>query len=563
MDDQPVNQGGPKLPSCASLRELLGRSLTQHANLVAFSCEGASLTYRQLDRLSNQLAAWLLRESTLVPGDRVAIQLPNLLQYPVAALAVIKAGMVIVNINPLYTAGETEHQLRDSGARALFTLEEVLSVTSKILPGTAIEKVVVSRITDFHPWHIRQAFRLKRLLQGKRVPMIRFAARTEFHKVLARGKKYLRSMSMQSLVDLSPDLPRHQETPRLGLIQYTGGTTGIAKGAMLSDDNIMANMLQIDSVIRNHSPPPGSVMVAPLPFYHIYAFTLNFAYSLYKGYHGVLIPDPRNTDRMIRTLKRFRINGLVGISTLYQLLCKHPDFRKLDFSALSICTSGGMALSVATSRRWEVLTGCRILEGYGLTETSPLVASGNYEDYQEGKIGKPTLWTDIRIVAEDGTVLPAEEAGEIQVRGPQVMMGYWNCPEETAATLTADGWFKTGDMGILDEGGYLTVVDRIKDMIIVSGFNVYPAEIEDHVIKHPDIREAAVIGMPKKEEEGEQVKLFVISDNPDLSEEEVIRFCRLGLTPYKVPSKVEFRATLPRTSVGKVLRRQLRDDQVA
>lgn len=563
MDAQPVNQGAIELPSCASLRELLGHSMAQYAHLVAFSCEGASLTYRQLDRLSDQLAAWLLRESTLVPGDRVAIQLPNLLQYPVTALAVIKAGMVIVNINPLYTAGETEHQLRDSGARALFTLEDVLPVISKILPGTAIEKVVVSRIPDLHPWYLRQAFQLKRLMQGKRQARISFSARMAFHDVLARGKKNLRYMRMKSLVELSPALQQQQKTPRLGLIQYTGGTTGIAKGAMLSDDNIIANILQISSVISSNCPPPGSVMVAPLPFYHIYAFTLNFACSLYKGYHGVLIPDPRNTSRMVKTLSRHRINGVVGISTLYQMLCKHPDFRKLDFSALSVCTSGGMALSVPTSRRWEVLTGCRILEGYGLTETSPLVASGSYVDYQEGKIGKPTLWTEIRIVAEDGRVLPAGEAGEIQVRGPQVMMGYWNCPEETAEVLTGDGWLRTGDIGILDEAGYLTVVDRIKDMIIVSGFNVYPAEIEDHVTRHPDIREAAVIGMRKKEEEGEQVKLFVISDNPDLTEEEVIRFCRLGLTPYKVPSKVEFRASLPRSNVGKILRRQLREDQVA
>jgi len=556
-----INQVDPELPVGGSLREMLGKAMRAHANRIAFSCEGANLSYRQLDHLSSEFAAWLLRESTLVPGDRVAIQLPNLLQYPVTAMGVIKAGMVLVNINPLYTAGETEHQLRDSGARVLVTLEEVLPVISKILPGTAIEKVIVTRASDFFPWHLKLAYRIKRFIGRRKLSRSRLSVHMDFDDVLKRGKKYLRYMRLKSLVELSPDDQLHPDASGLSLIQYTGGTTGIAKGAMLSDHNIIANMLQIDSVIETRCPPPGSTFVAPLPFYHIYAFTLNFAYSIYKGYKSILVPDPRNTDRMVRMLKRHRINGVVGVSTLYQLLCKHPDFRKLDFSALQLCTSGGMALSIPTSRRWEMLTGCRILEGYGLTETSPLVASGSIEHYQEGKIGKATRWTELRIVDEQGKVLDAGQAGEIQVRGPQVMQGYWQCPEETAQVLAKDGWFKTGDVGILDEEGFLTVVDRIKDLIIVSGFNVYPAEIEEHVLRHPDIREAAVIGVPR--EEGEMVKLFVISENPDLSEEDIIRFCRQGLTPYKVPARVEFRAYLPRSNVGKVLRRQLREDQVA
>ncbi len=561
MDAPDTYQAVPDIPDHGLLRDLLADALATHADRVAFSCDGTKLTYRELDRQSDAIAAWLLRESTLMPGDRVAIQLPNLLQYPITALGVIKAGMVIVNINPLYTAGETEHQLMDSGARALVTLEEVLPVTSKILPGTAIEKVVVTRATEFHPWRLRLAYRISQWLRRRKPAAIRFSARVEFEQVLKKGKRYLRFMRMPALAALSPEKLGHQESGHLSLIQYTGGTTGTAKGAMLSDGNIIANMLQLDLAIGDHSPPPGSVIVAPLPFYHIYAFTLNFAYSIYKGYHGVLIPDPRNTDRLVNTLKRHRINGIVGVSTLYNVLCRHPEFRKLDFSGLDVCTSGGMALSVPTARRWEKLTGCRILEGYGLTETSPLVASGCYSDYQEGKIGRATKWTELRIVDETGKLLPPGEAGEIQVRGPQVMLGYWKRPEETADILTVDGWLSTGDVGVIDASGYLTVVDRIKDLILVSGFNVYPAEIEDLVVRHPDIREAAAIGVPK--EEGEQVKLFVISENPDLTEEEVIQFCRQGLTPYKVPSRVEFRATLPRTNVGKILRRQLREDQVA
>ena len=557
MDSPDIYQAGPAVPDCDSLRDMLAAALAKHANLTAYSCDGVRLSYRELDRFSDRFAAWLLRESTLVPGDRVAIQLPNLLQYPVTALGVIKAGMVIVNINPRYTAMETEHQLKDSGARALVTLEEVLPVTSRVLPDTAIEKVIVTPAAAFHPWWLRLARRASRLLQKHRQG-VRFAARVELAQVLNRGRQLLRRNPL-TVATAGKEPPA--DSPRLALIQYTGGTTGIAKGAMLSDDNIIANMLQIDAVIDNDCPPPGSVMVAPLPFYHIYAFTLNFAYSLYKGYHGVLIPDPRNTDRLVRTLKRYTINGIVGVSSLYHTLCRHPQFRKLDFSRLAVCTSGGMALSISTARRWEKLTGCRILEGYGLTETSPLVASGCYADYQEGKIGKPTRWTELRIVDAAGRIQPPGEAGEIQVRGPQVMMGYWNAAEETAAVLAADGWLRTGDVGLVDAEGYLTVIDRIKDLILVSGFNVYPAEIEDLVVRHPDIREAAVIGIPKAE--GEQVKLFVISDNPDLTETEVIQFCRQGLTPYKVPSKVEFRASLPRTNVGKILRRQLREDQVA
>ncbi len=549
------------IPNCGSLRDLLIDALARNADQVAFSCDGAKLSYRELDRLSDAFAAWLLRESTLMPGDRVAIQLPNLLQYPITALGVIKAGMVIVNINPLYTAGETEYQLIDSGARALVTLKEVLLVTNKILPRTAIDKVIVTQAAEFHPWHLRLAYRVSQWLRRRKGPRIRFAARIELEQVLKKGRRYLRFMRMPALVGLSPVKQGNQESGHLGLIQYTGGTTGIAKGAMLSDANIIANMLQMDEAINTHLPPPGSVIVAPLPLYHIYAFTLNFAYSLYKGYHGVLIPDPRNTDRLVKSMKRYRINGIVGVSTLYNVLCRHPEFRKLDFSSLLVCTSGGMALSVPIARRWEKLTGCRILEGYGLTETSPLVASGCYSDYQEGKIGRATRWTELRIVSDTGRVLPPGEAGEIQVRGPQVMLGYWKRPEETADILTADGWLSTGDVGVIDNDGYLTVVDRIKDLILVSGFNVYPTEIEDLVVRHPDIREAAVIGVPI--EEGEQVKLFVISKNPDLTEEEVIQFCRQGLTPYKVPSRVEFRATLPRTNVGKILRRQLRKDQVA
>lgn len=559
MDSLDNFQAVPALPVCGSLRDIIGEACKKYADLTAFSCEGAHLSFKKLDRLSDQFAAWLLRESTLEPGDRVAIQLPNLLQYPVVALGVIKAGMVIVNINPLYTAGETEHQLRDSGARALVVLEDVLPVISRILPGTAIDKVVVTGAADLHHWSARWAYNLKRFLKRRKHKTIRFAAKVELRDVVESWKRHLR---VHNLAELNPAAFQTHESPVLGVVQYTGGTTGVAKGAMLSHDNLIANMLQIDHVIDGHNPDPGEVFAAPLPFYHIYAFTLNFLYSLYRGYHGILIPDPRNTDKVVRAISRVKLGGFIGVGTLFQMLCKHPKFQQLDFSRLTLCTAGGMALSVSTARRWEKLTGCRILEGYGLTETSPLVASSTIDDYHEEKIGKPTLWTELKVLNDKGDPVPHGEEGEVLVRGPQVMMGYWNRPEETREVLGEDGWLHTGDIGMLDEEGNLTIVDRIKDLILVSGFNVYPAEIEDHILKHPDIREAAVIGIPREgDSEGEQVKLFVISDNPELSVDEVIAFCRQGLAGYKVPSKVEFRATLPRANVGKILRRQLRDDQ--
>jgi len=540
------------------LQDVLIQACISNALLTAFTCEGAELTFRELAELSDKFAAWLLRDSTLVPGDRVAIQMPNLLQYPVAVLGVIKAGMVVVNINPLYTAGETEFQLRDSGARVLLILEDVLPVTSRILRNTSVEKVIVTGAADLHPWHLGSLYRIRKFISNRNREPFVFSGKMTFGRVLRRGKKLLDQFSNQVF--------ENEATPGadgkdIAVIQYTGGTTGKAKGAMLTHDNLIANLKQVDSVIASRDTPPGSIVVAPLPFYHIYAFTMNLLYSIYRGYHGVLIPDPRNTDRLVQAIRHMKIRGFVGVGTLFHVLCKHPEFRELDFSHLTVCTSGGMALSVSTARRWEKLTGCRILEGYGLTETSPLVASGKYEDYREGKIGKNTLWTELRIVDEDGKPLSAGLAGEIQVRGPQVMMGYWNKPEETRAVLSEDGWLKTGDIGILDEDGYLAVIDRIKDLILVSGFNVYPAEVEAHASSHPDIREVAAIGVPV--EEGEYVKLFVISDNPDLTEDEVIQFCRQGLTPYKVPRKVEFRSALPRSNIGKVLRRQLRDDQLA
>jgi long-chain acyl-CoA synthetase len=559
MDSLDNFQAVPALPVCGSLRDIIGEACKKHADLTAFSCEGAHLGFAKLDRLSDQFANWLLRESTLEPGDRVAIQLPNLLQYPVVALGVIKAGMVIVNINPLYTAGESGHQLRDSGARVLVVLEDVLPVISRILPETAIEKVVVTGAADLHRWPARWAYNFKWLLKSRKHKTTRFAGKVKLKAVLERGKRYTK---VRDLEGLKPSAFQAQKDPVLGVVQYTGGTTGIAKGAMLSHDNLIANMMQIDFVIDGHNPDPGEAFAAPLPFYHIYAFTLNFLYSIYRGYHGILIPNPRNTDNVVRAISKYQLSGFIGVSTLFQMLCKHPKFQQLDFSRLTLCTAGGMALSVSTARRWEKLTGCRILEGYGLTETSPLVASSTIDDYHEDKIGKPTLWTELKVLDDKGDPVPRGEEGEVLVRGPQVMMGYWNRPVETREVLEEDGWLHTGDIGMLDEEGNLTIVDRIKDLILVSGFNVYPAEIEDHILKHPDIKEAAVIGIPREgDSEGEQVKLFVISDNPELSVDEVIAFCRQGLARYKVPSKVEFRASLPRTNVGKILRRQLRDDQ--
>jgi long-chain acyl-CoA synthetase len=533
-----------------SIVDMAAAAAARHAGRTAFTCLGASLSYQRLDELSAAFALWLGQDRTLQPGDRVALQLPNLLQYPVAALGVLRAGLVIVNVNPLYTASELQHQLQDAGAKVLVVTANTAHVAARIIADTSVEQVVVTEIGDLHPWPRRPLLNLAIRHVKKLVPDYRFAACVSFRETLRKGR---------ALAAGCPDALRarapHAEA--LAVLQYTGGTTGTAKGAMLSHHNLVANMLQVCAALGTAAPAPGSLMVAPLPLYHVYAFTMNFLVGLHQGQHMLLIPNPRDMPAFMRALRGRRINGFIGINTLYRALCDNPEFRALDFSALQLSSSGGMALAPQVAARWQELTGCVILEGYGLSECSPLVSCNRHDDRRAGTVGKPVEDTDVVILGTDGREVPAEEAGEICVRGPQVMRGYWQRPVETAQVLDANGWLHTGDIGIIDAQGYLRVVDRIKDMLIISGFNVYPNEIEDHVCCHPDIRDAAVIGTGDAYEVC--IRLYVVTSNATLTEAHVLSWCREGLAPYKVPKAVEFRASLPKSTVGKVLRRELRE----
>ncbi|MEX2366064.1 MAG: AMP-binding protein, partial [Pseudohongiellaceae bacterium] len=387
----------------------------------------------------------------------------------------------------------------------------------------------------------------------KMVPAFHFDQSVSFKKALRLGKRR---------ADGDVALPAAQQQDeallQLAVLQYTGGTTGVAKGAMLTHANLVSNMMQLYERLRKECPGPGEVMVAPLPLYHIYAFTVHFLYGMHIGLHNLLIPNPRDIPAFVRTMKKYRIAGMAGINTLFNALCGSSEFARLDFSNLKLASAGGMALSLKTYNRWLKLTGCRILEGYGLTETSPLISCNSSQFLQPGTIGKPVMDTEVKVINEQGSSLPPGEPGELCVRGPQVMAGYWRRPEETREVLDDQGWFRTGDVAVIQEDGFLRIVDRIKDLIIVSGYNVYPGEIEEHVCQHPDIVEAAAIGI-RRGDSGEKVKLFVVSRNPELLKTDIIEYCRQGLAPYKVPKLIEFRDSLPKSNVGKILRRQLRN----
>ncbi len=528
-----------------NLVEMTTQACALHAERVAFTCLGADLSYRELDSFSSDFARWL-QQHRLLPGDRVALLLPNVLQYPIAALGVLKAGGVIVNMNPLYTAVELEHQLNDSGATMVVVLANTAHVVALIVAATRVEQVVVTELGDLHPWHRRVPINLMFRYGKKAAPPFAFSRQTWFRDVLKQGRAHASIAQSATLID--PDA--------LAVLQYTGGTTGTAKGAMLTHRNLASNTLQISAALATLLPPVGALMIAPLPLYHIYAFTMNFITSVAHGHRTVLIPNPRDIPAFVRTLKPYRMDGFTGINTLYKALCGNADFARLDFSALKISSSGGMALEPAIARRWREITGNAILEGYGLTECSPLVSCNVPGAFRPETVGKPAPGTEVAVRAAGGRELPPGEAGEICIRGPQVMQGYWQQPEETARVLDTDGWFHSGDIGIFDAEGYLRIVDRIKDLIIVSGFNVYPNEIEDHVRAHPDIVDAAAIGTG--DEYSARVMLFVVRRNAALTEDHVISWCREGLAAYKVPRIVEFRDHLPKSSVGKVLRRELR-----
>lgn len=534
-----------------SLVQLLEESFQKFAARNAYVCMDKFLTYGELDILSKKVGAWLQNKG-LKKGARVAIMMPNILQYPVVMAAILRAGYVVVNVNPLYTPRELEHQLKDSGAEAIFILENFAITLEKVLEKTPIKHVVVATMGD--------------MLGGLKGMIVNFVVRNVKKMVpafsLPNATRFKQVLSEASGLTLQPVVLGHDD---IAFLQYTGGTTGVSKGATLSQRNVVANVLQNDAWLKPGMAGPHSeeqkIFVCALPLYHIFALTVCSLMGTRLGALNLLIPNPRDMPGFIKELAKYKVNVFPAVNTLYNGLLNNPEFAKLDFSGYEICSGGGMAVQKAVADKWLKVTGCAIAEGYGLSETSP-VATANPANTKEfsGTIGLPIPSTEIMILDDDGNSLPLGQPGEIAIRGPQVMVGYWNRPDETANVMTADGFFKSGDVGIMDFRGYTTIVDRKKDMILVSGFNVYPNEIEGVVAMHPGVLECACVGVPDANS-GEAVKLFVVRKDPSLTSEQLMDYCKEQFTAYKKPKYIEFRTDLPKTNVGKILRRELRDEK--
>ena len=510
-----------------------------------YSCMGQSISYYELNRLSADFASYLQNNTNLKPGDRIAVQLPNILQFPVVVWGAIRAGMIVVNTNPLYTDREMEHQFNDSGAKLLVVYAGMAAQALRVKPKTGIEQVLVTEIADFHS-------PLKRLLINSVVRYVK-----KMVPPYDRGKVTPLLSAIQEGGHKS-FTPVRMKGDDIVVLQYTGGTTGVAKGAMLTHRNLVANMLQCKEFFQLALNEGKETIIAPLPMYHIYAFLVHGMLIPYTGNHNVLIPNPRDLAGFVKELGKWKFTSFAGLNTLFVALCNNEEFRKLDFSHLKMTISGGMALTKAAADKWQQVTGCRINEGYGMTETSPVLTFNPPGHVQLGTIGIPCPSTEIAIMDENGKALLNGEIGELCARGPQVMKGYWKRPEETAKTMTEDGFIRTGDIAVKQDDGYIKIVDRKKDMIIVSGFNVYPNEVEEVLTLHPQVIEAAAIGVPD-DATGEKILAFVVSKG-DLTEEELIAHCRKNMTPYKVPKLFEFRTELPKTNVGKVLRRALKEE---
>ena len=528
---------------------VLKDSCQRFANKPAFSNLGKTLTYGELYTLSGQFAAYLQQHSGLQPGDRIAIQMPNVLQYPIAVFGAMRAGFVVVNTNPLYTKREMEHQFNDSGAKALVCLANMAHLAEDVVPKTGVKHVIVTEVGDMLP-------PLKRLLINaavkyvkKMVPAYNIPGMVRFNDAMAKGRG-------QNFTDANP------KSEDIAVLQYTGGTTGVAKGAMLTHRNLVANMLQAKELMASNMTDGEEVIICPLPLYHIYAFTFHCMAMMVSGNHNVLITNPRDIPAFVKELSKFKFTGFVGLNTLFVALCNDEGFRALDFSKFKVTLSGGMALQLATAERWKKVTGCNICEGFGMTETSPVATVNPISNIQLGTIGIPVPSTLCKVIDEDGNELPLGERGELCVKGPQVMKGYWQRQEATDEILDAEGWLKTGDIAIIQEDGFLRIVDRKKDMILVSGFNVYPNELEDVMAAMPGVQQCAAIGVPD-EKSGEAIKVFLVKTaDSKLTEEDVKNQMRSNLTAYKVPKYVEFRDSLPTTNVGKILRRELRDEEL-
>ena len=541
---------GINLGAYASLAAVLEEAFGRFRDRPAFANFGKQLSYGQVDQLSRQFAGYLTGTLGLAKGDRLAIMMPNVLQYPIALFGALRAGLVVVNTNPMYTARELKHQLEDSGAKAIVVLDNFAATLQQVVAETEVRHIVTTGIGDLlgFPKGALVNFVLKHV--KKMVPPYRLPQAVRFKDALKQGIAH-------------PSPPVTLGHDDLAFLQYTGGTTGVAKGAMLSHGNMVANMLQAGTWVSKSVTEGEETIVTALPLYHIFSLTANCLTFMRLGGLNWLITNPRDMPGFVKELKASHFTALTGVNTLFNGLLNTPGFAELDFSRLHLVLGGGMAVQRAVAERWKKVTGCPLVEAYGLTETSPAVCINPLElkDYN-GSIGLPVPSTDVAVWSEDNRPLPVGEVGELMVKGPQVMQGYWNRPDETAKVLGADGWLHTGDIARMDANGYVYIVDRKKDMILVSGFNVYPNEVEDTVMQHPGVAEVAAIGVPD-EHSGEVVKLFVVRKNPALTTEALKQFCHDNLTGYKRPRIIEFRDELPKSNVGKILRRELRDEKKA
>jgi long-chain acyl-CoA synthetase len=530
-----------------SIVDVFEFAFKHHADKPAFNCLGHTLTFNELDESSARLANWFVSESGLKAGDRIAIQLPNLLQFPITAIAAARAGLVIVNTNPLYTAREMQHQFVDSGVKGIVILENFCDKLEKVLPNTDITCVLVTQLADMLPQPKRTLMNFAVKYLKRMVPAWRIEQAARWSEVMIN--KPVASVRRESGSDVA-------------IVLYTGGTTGPAKGAMLTHRNLVFNMMQLREVSKPLVRDGADTIIAPLPLYHTYAFMFHCMAGVYAGNLSVLIPNPRDLDGLIKTLKQLpAINGFVGINTLFLAMCRHKEISQVDFSQMRFTGAGGMALTISVAEEWQRVTGCQVYEGYGLTECSPVVSVNPHDKVKIGTVGQPVPSTEVKTVDEQGNDVGFGEKGELWIRGPQVMKGYWRNDAATNDAITSDGWFKSGDFAVIDSEGFIKIVDRKKDLIIVSGFNVFPSEVEEVVNSHPGVAESAAIGVPS-EKTGEAIKLFVVRRDNVLTLDEVRAHCRENLTAYKVPKDILFVEDLPKSNVGKILRREIRDQEL-
>ena len=530
-----------------SIVDVFEFAFKHHADKPAFNCLGHTLTFKELDESSARLANWFVSESGLKAGDRIAIQLPNLLQFPITAIAAARAGLVIVNTNPLYTAREMQHQFVDSGVKGIVILENFCDKLEKVLPNTDITCVLVTQLADMLPQPKRALMNFAVKYLKRMVPAWRIEQAARWSQVM---------------INKPVDSVRRESGTDVAILLYTGGTTGPAKGAMLTHRNLVFNMMQLREVSKPLVRDGADTIIAPLPLYHTYAFMFHCMAGVYAGNLSVLIPNPRDLDGLIKTLKQLpAINGFVGINTLFLAMCRHKEISQVDFSQMRFTGAGGMALTISVAEEWQRVTGCQVYEGYGLTECSPVVSVNPHDKVKIGTVGQPVPSTEVKTVDEQGNDLGFGEKGELWIRGPQVMKGYWRNDAATNDAITSDGWFKSGDFAVIDSEGFIKIVDRKKDLIIVSGFNVFPSEVEEVVNSHPGVAESAAIGVPS-DKTGEAIKLFVVRRDNVLTLDEVRAHCRENLTAYKVPKDIIFVEDLPKSNVGKILRREIREQEM-